>query len=75
MLKAQELELRAKRDQADAQAKQKALQIQEQKVMQTAADTQARIQSQENIAQLRANVARQRVAQLQQQPRGGKNAA
>jgi hypothetical protein len=74
MLKAQELELRAKRDQADAAAKQKALEIQEQKVMQTAADAQARIQSQENIAQLRANVAQQRLAQTQQQ-RGGRNAA
>ena len=74
MLKAQELELRAKRDQADAAAKQKALQIQEQKVMQTSADARARIQSQEDIAQLRANIARQRVAQFQQ-PRGGKNAA
>ena len=74
MLKAQELELRAQRDQADAAAKQKALEIQQQKIAQTAADTQARIQSQESIAQLRANVARQRVAQLQQ-PRGGKNAA
>ncbi len=74
MLKAQELELRAKRDQADAAAKQKALQIQEQKVQQTSADARARIQSQEDIAQLRANIARQRVAQFQQ-PRGGKNAA
>jgi hypothetical protein len=73
MLKAQELELRAQRDQADAAAKQKSLQIQEQKVMQTAADAQARIQSQENIAQLRANVAQQRLAMTQQ--RGGRNAA
>jgi hypothetical protein len=63
-LKEQELQLRAKKDEADAAATQAGLQIQAQKVQQAASDTQARIQSQENIAMLRATVARERAAQM-----------
>jgi len=64
-LKEQELQIRAQNDQMDNQVDQARLQIEQQKAAETARANQARIQSQENIAQLRANVARERLMQVQ----------
>ena len=75
-LKEQELALRAQKDQADTAAKQQQLQIDREKIMANSQAAQARIASQENIASLRADVARERAQMtlLQRQQRG-QNAA
>ena len=64
-LKEQELQIRAANDQMDNQIDQARLQIEQQKAAETARANQARVQSQENIAQLRAQVARERLTQVQ----------
>ena len=64
-LKQQELQMRAQNDQMDNQVAQQKLAIEQQKAQEQARANQARIQSQENIAQLRANVARERLMQVQ----------
>ena len=65
MLKQQELQMRAANDQMDNQIDQQRIAIEQQKAQEQARANQARIQSQENIAQLRANVARERLMQVQ----------
>jgi hypothetical protein len=64
-LKQQELQMRAQNDQMDNQIAQQKLAIEQQKAQEQARANQARIDSQENIAQLRANVARERLTQVQ----------
>jgi hypothetical protein len=64
-LKQQELQMRAQDDQMDNQIAQQKLAIEQQKAQEQARANQARIDSQENIAQLRANVARERLTQVQ----------
>ena len=66
-LKAQELQQRAANDQANIQLKQQGLQIDQSKVMQSAQANKERIQSQQNIAQMRTGVALKRI----NQPRNG----
>jgi len=66
-LKAQELQQRAANDQANIQLKQQGLQIDQSKVMQSAQANKERIQSQQNIAQMRTGVALKRI----NQPRKG----
>jgi Mg2+ and Co2+ transporter CorA len=69
-LKKQELELRAKADQADAVAKDKKLAIDEAKLQQDTQVDQSRIQSQIDIADERADIARERLAIMEQQMLG-----
>jgi len=64
-LKEQELQIRAANDQMDNQIDQQRLQIEQQKAAETARANEARVDSQENIAQLRATVARERLNQVQ----------
>jgi hypothetical protein len=64
-LKEQELQIRAANDQMDNQVDQARLQIESQKAAETARANNARVESQENIAQLRATVARERLTQVQ----------
>ena len=55
-LKEKELQMRAMKDQADAQFDFSKLNLEQQKLAQKEKTDQARIQSQEDIAQLRANI-------------------
>jgi hypothetical protein len=71
-LKQQELQMRAQNDQMDNQMEQARLQLEQQKAMQQMQADQARVQSQENIALLRADVARERLAATMN--RGPRNA-
>jgi hypothetical protein len=65
-LKEQELQIRAANDQMDNQSGSgQRLQIEQQKAAETARANEARVDSQENIAQLRATVARERLNQVQ----------
>jgi hypothetical protein len=61
-LKEQELQLRAQKDQADAQIKQQGMQNEQSRIAQNAEASDDRIESQERIAGLRAQVARERIA-------------
>ncbi len=60
-LKAQELQQRAAKDQADIQAKQQSLQVDQQRIQANQQDNAARIQAQKEIADQRAAVARERI--------------
>ena len=55
-LKEKELQMRAMKDQSDAQFDFSKLNLEQQKLAQKEKTDQARIQSQEDIAQLRANI-------------------
>ncbi len=66
-LKQQELQMRAANDQMDNQIDQQRVAIEQQKAQDVMAANQARIQSQENIAMLRADMAKQRLAQVDRQ--------
>jgi hypothetical protein len=66
-LKQQELQMRAQNDQMDNQIDQQRLAIEQQKAQDVVAANQARIQSQENIAMLRADMAKQRLNQVDRQ--------
>lgn len=66
-LKKQELDMRAKADAADAAANEKKLALQQEKLRQDAQGDQARIQSQDDIANERADIARERLAIMEQQ--------
>ncbi len=61
MLKAQELQQKAAKDQADIALKQEGLQVDQARIAQNAAGNEARIKSQQGIAELRADVARERI--------------
>jgi hypothetical protein len=74
-LKEQELQQRAAKDQADIAAKQQQQQIDREKISANSQANQARIASQENIANLRADVARERVDVMLEQQRRNQNAA
>lgn len=78
-LKKQELDLRAKADQADALNDDKKLALQQAKIQQDAQGDQARIASQDAIADERADIARERLAimeqQMLQQGQGDNNAS
>jgi hypothetical protein len=63
-LKEAEIQQRAQADQADNQIAEKRLQLDNAKLQQAGQANQARIQSQENIAQLRAEVARERAEKM-----------
>jgi len=60
-LKAQELQQRAQNDQAEIALKKEKINIDEARIVQNAQANQARIDSQENIAEIRADVARERI--------------
>jgi hypothetical protein len=60
-LKAKELEQNAAKDQADIALKQEGVKLDQARIMQNAEANQARIESQQKIAQERANVARERI--------------
>jgi hypothetical protein len=62
-LKAQELQQRAAKDQADIAIKEQGVQVDQARIAQNAQGNEARIQSQQEIAQLRADVARERINQ------------
>lgn len=66
-LKKQELDMRAKADAADAANDEKKLALQQEKLRQDAQGDQARIQSQDQIADERADIARERLAIMEQQ--------
>jgi hypothetical protein len=66
-LKAEELKIRDEDNKRDNMIAQERLRLDSMKAAQTAQANQARVNSQENIAQLRANIARERVAQMNQQ--------
>ncbi len=66
-LKKQELDQRAKADAADAAAKEKKLGIEQAKLQQDTQVNQERIQSQEDIAAERADIARERLTIMEQQ--------
>jgi len=74
-LKAEELKIRDEDNKRDNMIAEQRLQLDAQKAAQVAQANQARVASQENIAMLRANVARERVAQIGQQQRRNPNAA
>jgi len=74
-LKQQELEQRAAKDQADIEAKQQQLQIDREKIQSNLQANEARIDSQENIANLRADLARERAQMMLLKQQGGRNAA
>lgn len=61
-LKEQELQLRAQKDKVDAQIKQQGVQNEQARTAQNAEASEDRIESQEKIAGLRAQVARERIA-------------
>jgi hypothetical protein len=63
-LKEKELELRAQDDQMDNQIASEKLKLDAQKIQQTAQNSQDRIQSQEAIAGLKAQLARERIQQV-----------
>jgi hypothetical protein len=69
-LKKQELDQRAKADEADAAAKEKSLAIEQAKVEQTGQVNANRIKSQDEIANERADIARERLAIMEQQMLG-----
>ena len=60
-LKAKELEQRAAKDQADIAIKQEGVKNDQARIAENARGNQARIESQQKIAQERANVARERI--------------
>ena len=60
-LKAQELQQRAAKDQADIQAKQQNMQIDQQRIAANQQANEARIQAQKDIADQRAAVAMERI--------------
>ena len=62
-LKAQELQQRATNDQAEIALKEQGIQIDQARIAQNAEGNDARIESQQEIAQLRATVARERMNQ------------
>ena len=62
-LKAQELQQKAAKDQADIAIKEQGVQVDQARIAQNAQGNEARIQSQQEIAQLRADVARERINQ------------
>ena len=62
-LKAQELQQRAAKDQADIALKQEDIQVDQARIAQNAEANDARIASQQKIAELRADVARERIYQ------------
>ena len=66
-LKEQELQIRAANDQMDNQIDQQRLALEQKKAQDVLAANQARIQSQENIALLRADMAQRRLNQVDQQ--------
>jgi hypothetical protein len=66
-LKAQELQQRAAKDQADIQLKEQGLQLDQSKIAQNEKANQERIASQQKVAQMRTGVALQRI----NQPRKG----
>jgi len=66
-LKEQELQMKAANDQMDNQIDQQRLALEQQKAQDVVAANQARIQSQENIAMLRADMAKQRLEQVDRQ--------
>lgn len=66
-LKQQELQMRAQNDQMDNQIEQQRLALEQQKAQDVMAANQARIQSQENIAMLRADMAQKRLDQVDRQ--------
>jgi hypothetical protein len=66
-LKQQELQMRAANDQMDNQIDQQRLALEQQKAQDVVQANQARIQSQENIAMLRADMAQRRLDQMDQQ--------
>jgi len=66
-LKKQELEMRAKADAADAAANEKKIALQQTKLQQDAQADQSRIKSQDEIANERADIARERLAIMEQQ--------
>ncbi len=66
MLKEQELKQQAAKDQADLQIDQEQLAIDREKIAQSEKATQIRVQTQQNIANQRADVARERAQILQQ---------
>jgi hypothetical protein len=66
-LKQQELQMRAQNDQMDNQIEQQRLALEQRKAQDVMAANQARIQSQENIAMLRADMAKQRLDQVDRQ--------
>jgi hypothetical protein len=78
-LKKQELDQRAKADAADAANDEKKLALQQAKLQQDAQDDQARIASQDAIADERADIARERLdimeQQMLQQNQGDNNAS
>jgi len=78
-LKKQELEMRAKADAADAAANEKKIALQQTKLQQDAQADQSRIKSQDEIANERADIARERLAimeqQMLQQGQGDNNAS
>jgi hypothetical protein len=63
-LKEKELELRAQDNQMDSQLAAEKLKIDQAKVQQTAQNSKDRIQSQEDIAALKAQVSRERIEQI-----------
>ena len=66
-LKKQELDMRAKADAADAANNEKKIQLQQTKLQQDAQGDQARIASQDAIADERADIARERLDIMEQQ--------
>ena len=60
-LKAQELQQRAANDQAEIALKEQGIQVDQARIAQNAQGNEARIESQQQIAQLRADVARERI--------------
>ena len=66
-LKQQELQMRAQNDQMDNQIEQQRLALEQKKAQDVLAANQARIQSQENIAMLRADMAQKRLDQVDRQ--------
>jgi hypothetical protein len=61
MLKAQELQQKAAKDQADIALKQEGIKVDQARIVQNAESNEARIESQQDIAKLRADVARERI--------------
>jgi hypothetical protein len=66
-LKQQELQMRAANDQMDNQIDQQRLALEQKKAQDVIQANEARIQSQENIAMLRADMAQRRLDQMDQQ--------
>jgi hypothetical protein len=64
-LKEQELQQRAQADQVKAQEGQAKLQLEQAKLQQDAAATQAKLETQEDIANQKADIARERLAQME----------